>query len=147
MFVNSRTVSLLGLAASFSALLALLLRQGLIASNLPGISVQALALAVMLWARFTFGRRSFHAAPMPTEGGLITDGPYRYLRHPIYAAALYLTWAGVLTNLSFLNFLLGLIPVAGLGARMLAEERMLKDKYPEYSAYAARTKRVIPFIL
>ena len=145
--MNFKTASLLGLAASFCALAALLLRQALIAEGPAGVLAQALALALMVWARFTFGRRSFHAAAAPTEGGIVTNGPYKYLRHPIYAAALYLTWAGVLTHLSFLNFLLGLVPTAGLAVRLLAEERLLTDKYPEYSAYAARTKRVFPFLL
>jgi protein-S-isoprenylcysteine O-methyltransferase Ste14 len=38
-------------------------------------------------ARVTFGRRSFHAAANPTAGGLVTTGPYRLIRHPIYTAA------------------------------------------------------------
>ena len=50
----------------------------------------------MVAARITFGRRSFHAAANPTEGGLVTTGPYAYIRHPIYAAILYFVWAGAL---------------------------------------------------
>lgn len=144
--MNPRILSLAGLAASFCALTALLLRGALLAAWAPGLAVQGLALALMVWARVTFGLRSFHAAAAPTEGGLVTTGPYRYLRHPIYAAALYLTWAGVLTHLSPANFLLGLVPAAGLGARMLAEERLLSARYPGYAAYARRTARMIPFI-
>ena len=111
-----------------------------------GIVVQVLALGLMVYARITFGLRSFNASATPTEGGLVTSGPYKYWRHPIYAAALYLTWAGVLTHLSLINFLIGLIPTFGLGLRMYAEERLLTETYPSYPAYAARTKRVIPFI-
>jgi len=43
----------------------------------------------MLWARLTFGGRSFHAGANPTAGGVVTTGPYRFVRHPIYAAILY----------------------------------------------------------
>ena len=144
--MNLRTASLLGLAASFLALAALVLRQALIAAGPAGISALALALGIRVWARLTLGRRSFNAAAAPTEGGLVTAGPYKYLRHPIYAAALYLTWAGVLTHLSMVNFLIGLVPAAGLGVRMLAEERLLGEKYPGYAAYALKAKRVIPFL-
>jgi protein-S-isoprenylcysteine O-methyltransferase Ste14 len=35
----------------------------------------------------------------------------------------------------------------GLAVRMVAEERLVAERYPEYLAYAARTKRIIPFIL
>lgn len=31
--------------------------------------------------------------------------------------------------------------------RMFAEERLLRPTFPEYDAYAARTKRIIPFVL
>lgn len=139
-------LSLAGLAASFCALFWLFLRGALVAAGPAGLAVQGLSICLMVWARLTFGRRSFRPGPAPSEGGLVTTGPYRYLRHPIYAAALYLTWAGVLTHPGPFNFLLGLVPVAGLGARMLAEERLVAEKYPEYAAYAARTARAVPFL-
>ncbi|HNW45136.1 MAG TPA: methyltransferase [Elusimicrobiales bacterium] len=144
--MNLKAASLLGLAASFFALVALVLRRALIAQGAAGLFVQALSLALMIAARVTFGRRSFNASAAPTRGGLVTGGPYKYLRHPIYAAALYLTWAGVLTHFSAVNFLIGLVPTAGLAVRMLAEEHLLKKEYPEYAAYAGRVKRVIPFM-
>jgi protein-S-isoprenylcysteine O-methyltransferase Ste14 len=142
-----KAASLLGLAASFCALFWLFLRGALVAEGAAGLSVQALALALMVWARLTLGRRSFRPAPAPADGGLVTGGPYKYLRHPIYAAALYLTWAGALTHPAAYNFILALVPVAGLGLRLLAEEKLLLGKYPDYAAYAARTARVVPFLL
>jgi protein-S-isoprenylcysteine O-methyltransferase Ste14 len=144
--VNLNLISLTGLAASFLALGWLFLRGALVASGPAGLAAQGLSLALMIWSRLALGRRSFHAAASPTDGGLVTSGPYAFLRHPIYAAALYLTWAGVLTNFTPGNFLLGLVPTAGLFARMLAEERLLARKYPGYAAYAARTGRFIPFL-
>jgi len=101
----------------------------------------------MLWARLTFGRRSFHASATPTEGGLVTTGPYKFLRHPIYAAILYFVWTGVVSHLSMLSCVLGIIVTLGLIIRMLAEERLVAEKYPDFTEYAARTKRVIPFII
>ena len=60
--------------------------------------VQVAAVLLMVWARMTFGRRSFHAAANPTAGGLVTWGPYRYWRHPIYSAILLFLWSGVLSH-------------------------------------------------
>jgi hypothetical protein len=39
--------------------------------------VQALAVVLMVWARLTFGLRSFNPGAAPTEGELVTTGPYR----------------------------------------------------------------------
>jgi protein-S-isoprenylcysteine O-methyltransferase Ste14 len=59
------------------------------------ITIQVIAALLMVWARLTFGIRSFHGTANPTAGGLVTTGPYRYIRHPIYAAILYFFWAGI----------------------------------------------------
>jgi len=111
------------------------------------IGLQVVAVLLMIWARVTFGLRSFHYAANPTAGGLVTTGPYRYLRHPIYAAILLFLWTGVAVNASPLGVALGLAATAMLALRILFEERLVRQRYPEYDDYARRTKRVIPFIL
>jgi protein-S-isoprenylcysteine O-methyltransferase Ste14 len=110
------------------------------------ITVQVAAALLMLWARLTFGRRSFHASADPTEGGLMASGPYRYLRHPIYASVIYFVWAGVVCHISITTVLLGSVATAGLVVRIIAEERLVVKRYPEYASYASCTKRIIPFI-
>jgi len=101
----------------------------------------------MLWARLTFGRRSVHAAANPTAGGVVTTGPYRFVRHPIYAAILYFLWAGVLSHARVPHIALAALATMMVAVRIATEERLLVRRYPEYAAYAARTKRVIPFVL
>ena len=129
------------------AIVTLLLQHGLFADKTVALAIQGLALLLMIWARLTFGRRSFHAAANPTEGGLVTRGPYRYWRHPIYAAVLYFIWAGAISHFSLTNMALALIASIALGVRIATEERLVRERYPEYADYAARTKRLIPFIL
>lgn len=111
------------------------------------IGLQAVAVLLMIWARVTFGMRSFHYAANPTEGGLVTTGPYRYMRHPIYAAILLFLWTGVAVNASPPGVALGLVATAMLALRIVFEERLVRRRYPDYDDYARRTKRVIPFIL
>jgi protein-S-isoprenylcysteine O-methyltransferase Ste14 len=124
----------------------ILFRHALFADSPLGMAVQALALLLMIWARITFGRRSFHATASPTEGGLVMTGPYRYWRHPIYAAFLLFMWVGVICHFSPLNALLGLIASAATAVRIVTEERLVRERYPEYRDYAARTKRLVPFV-
>jgi protein-S-isoprenylcysteine O-methyltransferase Ste14 len=148
--MTPRLRSILATLVLAAAIVGLLARHELFARLPVALAVQALAVALMLWARLTFGTRSFHAAANPTAGGLVTHGPYRYWRHPIYAAILFFVWAGVLgrgTNPSAVALLLALLATLMTAVRIQAEEQMLRVTFPEYDVYAARTKRVIPFVL
>ena len=58
----TRKLSILGFAASVAALVGLVMRGELFTPNPLVIALQALAFALMVWARITFGLRSFHAA-------------------------------------------------------------------------------------
>jgi protein-S-isoprenylcysteine O-methyltransferase Ste14 len=111
------------------------------------IGIQVAAALLMIWARFTFGMRSFHGTANPTAGRLVTSWPYNYLRHPIYAAILYFLWAAIAAHLSMANTALAVLATAMLIVRMLAEEALLSKEYPEYINYWRRTNRVIPFLL
>lgn len=120
--------------------------QGLFSPSPIVIGVQVLSVFLMIWARMTFGKRSFHPTATPTKGGLVTTGPYRYVRHPIYAAGLFITWAGVFANLSVVNVAFGLLTFAGGIVRILCEETLVRVRYPEYDEYARKTSRLIPYV-
>ena len=145
--LNLRSASLTGYFILVLALVSLLIQRSLLATGYISITVQLLAVMLMLWARITFGRRSYHAAADPTEGGLVTAGPYAFIRHPIYASILYFLWAAVFSHLSVMNLVLGTIGTIGAFIRIYAEEHLIVDQYPQYAEYAARTKRVIPFLI
>jgi len=66
--------------------------------------------------------------------------------HPIYKVLSLFVLAGVLGHLPLVSAGLFLLLLLGSFVRMLAEERLLRDRYPEYAGYAARTKRMLPFV-
>lgn len=111
------------------------------------IGLQIAGVLLMVWARVTFGLRSFHYAANPTSGGLVTTGPYRFVRHPIYSAVLLVVWTGIAANWSLHAAALGLVVTLMTALRILFEESLVVERYPEYAAYALRTRRVIPFVL
>jgi protein-S-isoprenylcysteine O-methyltransferase Ste14 len=141
-----RTISLAALLLMALALAGLLVRGAFFPAQPVAVIAEVAAVALMVWARLTFGRRSLQAAADPTAGGLVTTGPYRYIRHPIYTAACLFGWSGILANWSQINVVLGVLLVAGAIGRMLCEERLLIEAYPEYRAYARATKRMVPYV-
>ena len=139
-------LSMLGFLLAAAALLGLLYVHHLFATNPYLLAVQAAAVLLMIWARKTFGLRSFHAAASASKGGLVTTGPYRYWRHPIYASIIYFVWAGQVQAPGAVPLALAATVTLGLFARMLIEERFLTQAYPEYPEYAKKAKRLIPFV-
>lgn len=145
--LNLKNASVAGLLIAIASLVVLTIQKSFFAEGVIAIAVQVIAVVLMLWARLTFGTRSFHASADPTAGGLVTTGPYKYLRHPIYAAVIYFACAGILSHISVINIALGMALIAGLSVRMVAEEHLVVKQYPDYKSYSAKTKRIIPFIL
>lgn len=141
-----RALSVAAFVAMVAGLAGLFYSGALFASRPLAITIQVTAFLLMVAARITFGRRSFHAAANPTEGGLVTTGPYGYLRHPIYAAILYFIWAGALDHFSWRVLVYAELITAGAFARMHIEEYLLERKYPEYRPYKARVRRIVPFV-
>jgi protein-S-isoprenylcysteine O-methyltransferase Ste14 len=145
--MTPRQISILGFVILVIALLGLIVRKEILANTPVTIAAQAIAVLLMIWARMTFGLRSFHASANPTEGGLVTTGPYRYLRHPIYASVLLFFVAAVISHFSLINLLLAAGAALGAALRICTEERLLLELYPDYRQYAARTRRIIPYLL
>jgi len=144
--MNASRLSILATVAAVLALARLIMIGALFGVGPISIGLQAIAFLFMVWARLTFGMRSFHAAADTTEGELVTRGPYALVRNPIYAAVILFTWTGVAVHFSTESAVLGLIVFGGMFARILIEERFLRRRYREYEGYAKRVKRLVPFV-
>jgi protein-S-isoprenylcysteine O-methyltransferase Ste14 len=110
-------------------------------------AVFLLSLGVAVWARVHLGSNWGQPMSQRTEPHLITTGPYRYIRHPIYSG---LILAIVATAAAF--NLYGLIVVALLSAYFIysgvVEERNMAKRFPDtYLAYKRSTKMLIPFVI
>lgn len=76
----------------------------------------------------------------------MTTGPYRFLRHPIYAAILFFFAATLVDHFSIGNVMLLVVVAAAVLARALAEEKLLRTRYSEYDDYARRKGRFVPLL-
>jgi protein-S-isoprenylcysteine O-methyltransferase Ste14 len=110
-----------------------------------GVSIGLIAVgcAVSAYTVWHLGRS---LSIMPEARQLVTSGPYRIVRHPLYLCE-FIAMTGV--ALQYLSWTAGflLLTQAGLQLlRMLNEERVLRRAFADYDCYAARTARLIPGI-
>jgi protein-S-isoprenylcysteine O-methyltransferase Ste14 len=141
-----KLLSIFGYLAMVLGLFALIMMRSLFSPLWVVIALQTLGTALMIWARVTFGRRSFHLAANPTEGGLVTTGPYRFIRHPIYTGVCLLV-VGLLGAYPGWRTVLAVGSVfVGILIRIFSEEALVIQRYPEYLQYSARTWRMVPYV-
>ena len=77
---------------------------------------------------------------------LVTDGPYRIVRHPLYATELIAIMGIFLPYLSIQAAVLFTVQVAVQLIRMHYEEQVLRQTFPDYADYARHRRRLIPGI-
>ena len=129
------------------AMVYLLLSGNLLSPSPFVIAVQVLALLLGLWARRNFPAGQFSVGADPKDGQLLMTGPYRFIRHPIYAVVLILVWSSVLVHASIGNVVVSVIMTVVTGIRIATEEEFLQKQYPSYAEYSRKTKRIIPFVI
>ncbi len=81
--------------------------------------------------------------PLPTAR-LITTGPYRYMRHPMYITLLLATLALVSEAPNTVDWTLWGALLVVLNFKASLEERLLEARWPEYAKYRSHTRRFIP---
>lgn len=78
---------------------------------------------------------------------VVSTGPYRYVRHPMYAGILVFMVGTSLLLGSGYGIIVGLIFMIVLGRRALLEERTLRQELPGYAAYMEKVKyRILPYV-
>jgi protein-S-isoprenylcysteine O-methyltransferase Ste14 len=141
--MKPKSVVLLGVQL---ACLAYLLMTGPWLAELPWIWIEIAGLYLGAWAVWTIKLKNLRPLPEPSrQAKLVTRGPYRWIRHPMYTAVLLMTGALVLDAPGRERVGAWLLLVADLLVKLHFEESLLAARFPEYSAYRKRTKRLIPF--
>jgi protein-S-isoprenylcysteine O-methyltransferase Ste14 len=85
--------------------------------------------------------------PFEKTTQLVTTGPYRLIRHPLYGSLLYLAWGVFLKQINLVSVLLALVASLALFLTAIYEERENLLKFgDEYADYMQHSKRFIPFI-
>lgn len=117
------------------------------ALRICGLASFVLGMALMHWAEATLDRLFSVQVTIQEGHNLVTDGPYRFLRHPRYLGIILFA---IGLSLIFRSWL-GLILVGALTLVLLwrihDEEALMHETFgEEWETYARRTRRLIPFV-
>lgn len=115
--------------------------------RLQWLSISALGLIIGLYtlAHNKLGNFGIYPEPIP-DACLVTTGPYKWIRHPMYTSLLLFMLGIALYRHAWPNYLgMALLSVAIFG-KMHREEAHLHVKFADYSDYVKRTHRLFPGI-
>ena len=111
-----------------------------------GVVAGLLAVPAALWVFRSIGRNVSETVLTKRDHALVTTGPYRWIRHPLYTTAAVLLLAIGLMAANWFILLFALVAVVSMRLAVIPlEERELVNKFgDEYRRYMARTGRLLP---
>ncbi len=143
---RSKARSPLAIGACVVAIVAIVFvpspKQGASAAVVVAGDVVAIAFALWLLASVLALGRCFGI--LPEARGLVTRGPYRYVRHPVYLGEIGMCVGLAIASPTAVGVAAVGAVTAAQFARMRFEEHALTAAFPSYREYAARTPRFVP---
>ncbi len=113
----------------------------------PTLFLLSVAVVLGVWTLGYNRWGNFNIRPELRSGArLVTGGPYRRIRHPMYASVLLGVGALVVADSRPWRIALLAALLVVLLLKAAREEEYLRAAFPEYAAYASRTWRLVPFV-
>lgn len=116
--------------------------------SVAGIVLLGAALLLLSWSVITMRKSKLRILPDPAKHAkLITSGPYRIIRHPMYTSLLMGSLALVITHATLERLIAFFVLLVTVWLKLSLEEDMLTKKFPEYANYKVKTYRILPYII
>jgi protein-S-isoprenylcysteine O-methyltransferase Ste14 len=114
---------------------------------LAGLGVAICGVGLSIWARLTLGENWSNFPTIKQDHALIVSGPYRAVRHPIYAGLLFALVGSALQHGLVRSFLAVLTCVVGLYLKVSVEEEFMVQRFGEaYLRYRRNVSTLVPFL-
>ena len=121
--------------------------QSLFSFVVPGSVLTVLGLLGAVWARMNLGRNWSGYVTYKEDQTLVTTGPYKYVRHPIYTSMILMFIGTILYyGALFVSVYFAILTIDFISRTRKEEAIMIKLFGDEYTDYMKRTKRLIPLI-
>lgn len=115
--------------------------------NVVSFIVCAIAVMIVSWALWVMRVSKIRILPIPhIDAELITNGPYRYLRHPMYTSVLLLTAGLSFAHFEWYKLAIWFILLVILIVKLHWEEKMLVAQFPAYKSYQQHSFKLLPFL-
>jgi protein-S-isoprenylcysteine O-methyltransferase Ste14 len=112
-----------------------------------GVVLFGVGIGLVVWSGVALGRLYSGDVTLQEDHHLVTDGPYRYVRHPRYTGAILLAFGLALTFRSWIGLVGSAAFIGIILFRIKDEEALMRKAFDqEWEAYCERTRRLVPFI-
>ncbi len=109
--------------------------------------LQFVGLALGIWAIFVMRNSNLNITPSIRKGTkLITNGPYHFIRHPMYLSLLLVFLPMLTENYGTINLVVFGIFVVNLILKLEYEEQLLKEEFEAFADYSKRSWKLFPFV-
>ena len=113
-----------------------------------GAALTFAGLLFSVWARFTLAGNWSDFVQVKHDHELIVEGPYRWVRHPIYTGLILMFAGTALAVGEWRGVLAVAIAAASFWRKLRLEEAVMRRQFGEtYGTYAERVPALIPFVL
>jgi len=113
--------------------------------RVAGLAAGLAGAALLAWAAVVLGRFLMHEAAVRADHALVVSGPYRLVRHPVYAGYLALLLGSAVASLNVCLLLIWPVSLVGILIQAGSEERLLTARFGrEYECYARRVGFLVP---